>query len=97
MQYSMAFFFDMDNPAVQLEYDSSPDEYLEPNVQRHAGVIPKSVCKELIDLGEEGTAFLLLFKNLVTCLFLLLRVILYFLLCSWFPCSGGKYRQAGAK
>ena len=44
----------MDNPAVQLEYDSSPDEYLEPNVQRHAGVIPKSVCKELIDLGEEG-------------------------------------------
>ena len=54
MQYSMAFFFDMDNPAVQLEYDSNPDEYLEPNVQRHAGVIPKSVCKELIDLGEEG-------------------------------------------
>ena len=54
MQYSMAFFFDMDNPAVQLEYDSKPDEYLEPNVQRHAGVIPESVCKKLIDLGEEG-------------------------------------------
>ena len=30
------------------------DEYLEPNVQRHVGVLPESVCKQLIDLGEEG-------------------------------------------
>jgi hypothetical protein len=29
-------------------------EYLEPNVQRLVGVLPKSVCKQLIDLGEEG-------------------------------------------
>lgn len=30
------------------------EEYLEPNVQRHVGVLPESVCKQLIDLGEEG-------------------------------------------
>ena len=29
------------------------EEYLEPNVQRHVGVLPESVCKQLIDLGEE--------------------------------------------
>ena len=45
----MAFFYDMDNPAVQ-----EPLEYLEPNVQRHAGVLPKSLCNKLIDLGEQG-------------------------------------------
>ena len=31
-------------------------EYLEPNVQRHAGLLPASVCKQLIELGEKGTA-----------------------------------------
>mmetsp|Transcript_21233 Transcript_21233/g.39014 ORF Transcript_21233/g.39014 Transcript_21233/m.39014 type:complete len:380 (+) Transcript_21233:26-1165(+) len=29
-------------------------QYLEPNVQRHVGVLPPSVCKRLIDLGEES-------------------------------------------
>ncbi len=32
-------------------------EYLEPNVQRHAGILPRSVCKQLIQLGEEGGKF----------------------------------------
>mmetsp|Transcript_11319 Transcript_11319/g.24527 ORF Transcript_11319/g.24527 Transcript_11319/m.24527 type:complete len:258 (+) Transcript_11319:99-872(+) len=27
-------------------------EFLEPNVQRHVGVLPPSVCKQLIELGE---------------------------------------------
>jgi len=45
----MAFFYDMDNPAVR-----EPLEYLEPNVQRHAGVFPKSLCNEFIDLGEQA-------------------------------------------
>ena len=31
-------------------------EYLEPTVQRHAGVIPRSVCKHLIELGEKGVS-----------------------------------------
>ena len=30
----------------------------EPVVQRHAGVLPRSVCKQLIDLGEEGMLML---------------------------------------
>ena len=29
-------------------------EYLEPNVQRIVGVLPTSVCNELIRLGEQG-------------------------------------------
>jgi len=29
-------------------------EYLEPNVRRHVGVLPPSVCKQLIDLGEKS-------------------------------------------
>ena len=32
-------------------------EYLEPNVQGHVGVLPTSVCRQLIELGEES-AFL---------------------------------------
>ena len=32
-------------------------EYLEPNIQDHVGVLPTSVCKQLIELGEES-AFL---------------------------------------
>ena len=34
-------------------------QYLEPNVQRYAGVIPKSVCDQLIDLGENGASLIL--------------------------------------
>jgi len=52
VRYSMAFFFDMGNPAIQ-----DPLEYLEPHVQRHAGMLPKSTCNELIDLGERGVLF----------------------------------------
>lgn len=29
-------------------------EHLQPDVQRHAGVLPLSVCKQLIDLGEKS-------------------------------------------
>ena len=35
-------------------------EYLEPNVQRIERVLPLNVCKQLIDLGEEGTLSLYL-------------------------------------
>mmetsp|Transcript_3776 Transcript_3776/g.8342 ORF Transcript_3776/g.8342 Transcript_3776/m.8342 type:complete len:378 (+) Transcript_3776:217-1350(+) len=29
-------------------------DYLEPEIQRHAGVLPKDVCKQLIELGEKA-------------------------------------------
>jgi len=29
-------------------------DYLEPNVQRHVGVLPLDICNELIYLGEKG-------------------------------------------
>ena len=34
--------------------DDGQIQYLEPSVQRHAGVLPLSVCKQLIELGEKG-------------------------------------------
>jgi len=33
---------------------SNAEEYLEPSVQRHVGVLPSSVCKQLIDLGDNA-------------------------------------------
>ncbi len=39
---------------VSLTHATSDAEYLEPNVQRVVGVLPLSVCKQLIILGEEG-------------------------------------------
>ena len=38
-------------------------EYLEPNVQRIERVLPLDVCKQLIDLGEEGTLSLFAFNK----------------------------------
>mmetsp|Transcript_7921 Transcript_7921/g.17195 ORF Transcript_7921/g.17195 Transcript_7921/m.17195 type:complete len:147 (-) Transcript_7921:68-508(-) len=45
------------------------EQYLEPNVQRHVGIIPPSVCQQLINLGEKcpfHVNIILLYIKLVT-------------------------------
>jgi len=37
--------------SMRLDY---PLEYLEPNVQRHVGVLPQNICKQIIDLGKKA-------------------------------------------
>lgn len=41
-------------PLATLFLLASAAEYLEPNVQRHVGVLSATVCKELIQLGEKS-------------------------------------------
>ncbi|KAL7549201.1 hypothetical protein ACHAWF_012470, partial [Thalassiosira exigua] len=41
-------------PAVVSWPSATAVDYLEPHVQRHASVLPPSVCKQLIELGEKA-------------------------------------------
>ena len=53
---TVAIALSASRPTPTVAHDASPSlasELLEPIVQRHVGVLPPSVCEELIALGED--------------------------------------------
>ena len=43
------------NVITKSQLNKRPGKYIEPTIQRHVGILPKSVCDLLIELGEKTT------------------------------------------
>ena len=86
MGNDLAHKFNMKATAVLTTILSAPSlasgdaaiEYLEPNVQRIEGLLPVSICNELIAAGEKGM-YVLVF---IICILFALCSLLYSIVCT---------------